>query len=457
MRETLHPGGQVHERFEVDEDGQRDGSYTRYRADGSVEATAAYRAGKLHGVYEEFTPEGARTIEAKYTKGERNGYWREWVGDVKTLDASYRRGVLQGRWIEVSPDGVFVTKAKYSRGVLDGAFEESRPEEEWTRAGKYSKGKIHGKVTISVGRKTVSRRKWDQGHMVELDGFVPYPVRLDALSKELQRAGAPAAHDPSDPKGEQREGALARLKAYRALCGVPWEHLKLDPELNDLCDAASEVCRANGELSHDPKRPAAMPEARFRQGKKGAGNSNLAGGGTLIGSVDSYMDDSDPSNIDRVGHRRWCLNLKLGVTAFGSDGRYSAMWAVDSSGPATGAPSHIFYPPPGYVPVDMFGPRRAWSLMFTSGAAPALESIVIEIVELDEVHQPFGDPLELDWTSISTTGVGGGPCFVFRPKGLAVEPGVRYRLRLSENGGKSWDHEHLVEFVPSVDGTERDR
>jgi hypothetical protein len=51
-----------------------------------------------------------------------------------------------------------------------------------------------------------------------------------------------------------------------------------------------------------------MDDKRYQQGVEGAGHSNLAVSGAVVDSVDNYMDDSDPGNVGRLGHRRWCLN-----------------------------------------------------------------------------------------------------------------------------------------------------
>lgn len=50
--------------------------------------------------------------------------------------------------------------------------------------------------------------------------------------------------------------------------------------------------------------------------------------------VDSWMEDGDDYNIDRVGHRRWLINPKMKYTGFGAvsgnRGTYSAVYAFDT-------------------------------------------------------------------------------------------------------------------------------
>jgi len=445
--EHLWPDGSVRERYEVNEAGEKDGKYVRFHEEGEPAVEAVYRDGKLQGKYAERDEDGELVLEAVYDRGERSGYWRTYEDGVRTLSATYRKGVLDGRWESEEPDRSHKVRANYWRGVLDGRYTESRPAERWERSATYKKGSLHGAAKIKVGNKVVSKRKWDMGFLEELDGRTPFPRRLDALQAELAEARVVADGDPDDPISGDRQFALMRLKTYRALCGLPWRGITLVEKWNDLCDAAGEVCEANGELDHTPEQPAGFDDERFRQGYEGASHSNLANGG-LARSVDMYMDDSDPSNIDRVGHRRWCLNPSMGRTGFGASGSWAAMWSMDGSGPAVKGLEAVLYPPPGYLPLDLFGPRHAWSIQLVKGKAPkGKDDIEVEVVRLDEYFQPRGEPLELDWKDINHGGYGGGPCLIFRPVDLQYRPGLRYGVRVSFDGGKTRAFDYLVEFV----------
>ena len=445
--ETRWPDGGLRERYEVDEAGLRDGAFVSYHKGGGAAVTARYRAGKLQGRYAELDEDGELVLEGMYDRGELSGYWRTYEEGVRTLSATYRKGVLDGRWEREELDRSHKIKASYRRGVLDGRYIETRPEGRWERSATYKKGELDGAAKIKVGNKVVSRRKWDRGFLVQLDGRAPYPRRVEALTEELLAARVVASLDPEDPLSADRQYALMRLKTYRALCGLPWKGITLEAKWNDLCDAASEVCRANGELDHTPEQPDGFDEDRFRQGYEGASHSNLANGG-LARSVDMYMDDSDASNIDRVGHRRWCLNPAMGKTGFGASGSWAAMWSMDGSGPGMKELDAVLYPPAGYVPLDLFGARHAWSIQLLRGKVPASkEDIEVEVVRLDEYYQARGEPLELDWRDINRGGYGGGPCVIFRPVGLQCRPGLRYGVRVSLDGGKTEAFDYLVEFV----------
>lgn len=451
VRETRFESGALETRYSVDDEECRDGDFVEYFEDGTVRIEAKYAKGELHGAFTEFDTDGNPILEVRYRKGKRHGYYRTIEDGTTTLEATYKKGVLHGRHEVAEPDGSLLRVAYYKAGVLEGRLREKRPNESWEHAATYEKGVLHGPAKITVGRKTVSRRTWDEGRLVELDGRVPFPRMLEEVRADIAAASRPLSAevndlDAADPTAEDRLYALQRLRTYRALCGLHWDHIVLKGEWNELCDAASEVSEANGELTHWPEKPEGFDDERFRQGYLGAGKCNLAGDG-LRRSVEEYMDDSDPTNIDRVGHRRWCLNPTMGKTGFGVSGVWSAMWATDNSGPSNN-PESVMYPPAGHVPVDLFGPRYAWSIQVYRGKIPSRdEDLKVEIVRLDEWFQARGEPLELDYVHVDDCLFGYAQCLIFRPVGLRVEPGAVYRARVSVDAGKSFAYDYIVAFV----------
>lgn len=410
-RTTTWPDGSVHERFTVDAQGRKQGNAESFREDGTRIERATYRDDLLDGRRETFHPNGKRAELSS---------WR--------------------------------------KGVLDGPFDEHDESGQWKRAGAYRAGRLHGELRITSGRKTLTRQKWLDGELVELDGITPFPVRQDVLRATLAAILAPPAGTTEAPAGDplapEREKALRRLQAYRCLCRVPHEGMTLVPEWNELCDAAAEVCSRNGELSHEPPKPSGMDEARYQQGYLGASRSNLSGG-SMVHSVDNYMDDSDRSNIDRIGHRRWCLNPGMRKTAFGWHDNYTAMWSMDSSGSLPRGIDAVLYPPAGWVPSDFFEPHIAWSIAPLRGGTPKKDELRVTIRRLDEHWLPIGDPLALDWLDVAADGYGTGACIVFRPVGLDVTPGAKWLCEVSVDGGKTLAWRYVVAFCEPVGARER--
>lgn len=400
--ETLHPNGAVHERYSVDATGRKNGPYEEYRLDGTLLRRCAFSGDVLQGRSEEFDLDG-KTVLAS--------------GD-------YRQGERQGTWVTFSLATSRRKKVEYKAGVIEGA------------------------VTVYSGDKVLSRQRWKDGQLEKLDDVVPFPIPAAKLLEKLAKIQAPPAEPfdtAKDPLAPMRHQGLRRLQAYRALCGLGYEGMTLVPEWNDLCQAASEVCKANGAISHTPPKPAGIDDARYRQAQLGASRSNLSLGSDIPGSVDGYMDDSDPSNIDRLGHRRWCLNPSMGKTGFGYVDGFSAMWSMDESGKGAKNLDAVLYPPAGWCPVDMFGAGHAFSIQFLKSGAPKLADVRVSIRPLDE-DWIAGDPLTLDHLKVADGGYGSGACLAFRPKGLVVSVGKRYLVEVSTDAGRSFAFRHVVAF-----------
>ena len=76
----------------------------------------------------------------------------------------------------------------------------------------------------------------------------------------------------------------------------------------------------------------------------------LAQGRIACQSVRADMDDSDARNIDKVGHRAWCMNPHMTQTGFGTVDRFSAMWSIDRKRKDTPDYDLVACPPPGRSP-----------------------------------------------------------------------------------------------------------
>lgn len=412
-------------------------------------------AGRPHGSREEFAANGTRTLLVVFRHGLRDGPYREWTESGQRLrDHSYRADVLHGRCEDFHDNGRSAAVGDYRDGLRHGKWVEQDDTGSRRKTADYKAGVLHGAVRIQVGSKTITRQQWQDGELTQLDDLRPFPQRrADLLAALRQVHDAPLPElDPADPIAAERWRALRRLQTYRALCGLPFQDMTLVPDWNLRCDAASEACRLLGGLSHTPSQPPGMDDARYRLAREGAGRSNLAVGSTLAHSVDQYMDDSDPSNIARIGHRRWCLNPAMRKTGFGSDGSYHAMWSMDGSGGGARGLDAVCYPPRGHVPADLFSARRAFSIALLKGGAPRADELRIAVQPLDDEYLPAGEPLPLDHQAVIDGGYGTGACIVFRAVGIRVQPGARYLVEVSADGSRAPLHRYVVEFCGPVSG-----
>ncbi|MBK9385137.1 MAG: hypothetical protein IPN34_10020 [Planctomycetes bacterium] len=398
------PDGTVRERYQLDAEARRTGASFEYHENGQLARKAHWKADVLHGAVLEHDAKGQTLLSCAYKDGELHGDYSSW-----------------------DPDSDEREKAHYTSGKLDG------------------------KRTIRRGKEELSRQRWELGVLLDLDGIAPFPRTPEQIAQGLAAIAAlpvPPAEPADDALWPERIAALRRLQQYRFLCFVPHEEMALVPEWNRACDKGSELCKAIGHLDHTPPNPG-WPEEEYRLGYEGTSHANLSVGSSLVGSVDAYMDDSDPSNIDRVGHRRWCLNPRMLKTGFGLAAPFSAMWSMDSSRGGAKVEA-VCYPPAGYVPRSMFHARHAWSCAPPPGLFGRMtkRNIEVAIYPLDERYVRSPDPLPLDYFGVAGGGFGTGDCLIFRPASLGTAPGNRYWVELREKDeARPKALRYVVEFV----------
>jgi hypothetical protein len=170
------------------------------------------------------------------------------------------------------------------------------------------------------------------------------------------------------------------------------------------------------------------------------------------------MNDSDPSNIDRVGHRRWCLSPRMGKVGFGKSGRFSAMWVFDRSRRGGADQDVIAYPPRGYIPTRFFGSRYAWSVSLNTQRLERPDAAAIKVkiwpvpggANFDLAKTRQAEPLTLDYFNVDNSSRGAGPSIIFRPENLTARPGDRYWVEIEgikASGGKAYPLRYLVGFI----------
>jgi len=401
MQVERYPNGQVKAEYTTNDQGQKIGPYVEYYESGVVKIKATYRNDLLNGSFSSYRP------------------------DKKlALRSTYRDGKLHGDYVEYGESGKIVRKAEYVDGQL------------------------HGPDRRMDGSKLLSEVLWERGEQV-VEGTTPTRIK-----RGLEAIGRATVNGPGT---DLMKDSLRRLMCYRFLCGVPYEGMELNQQMNLEAECAAKVCEGLGHLTHNPESNPGLPEEVFELGKKGAARSNLHSGGNLLRAIDGWMDDSDQSNIDRIGHRRWFLNPPMQIIGLGDSGKYAAAWVFDKSRPVKDWLA-VAYPPRGYIPTEYFGPRYAWSISFNQRhwvvpqTADALR-ISIYPVETDpakELAAEAPEPLKLDYVTVAKSGFGAGPCLIFRPEKLEVKPGRRYRVAIegiTTRRGQPATISYLVEFM----------
>jgi len=391
-KEETYPGGKPKAKYAVDDEGRKDGDYIEYFEDGKVKVKAHYSAGELDGPYASFHDNAKANVSA-----------------------TYKSGKLQGEYKESAADGKLVLKATYRDGQLSG----------WRTA--YEKGKASSTTFYK-------------------DGECLMPRSLEETKKTLDSILRAPAAKGSDA---QAQAGLRQLKAYRFLCGLPYENLELDDDLNKYAQAAAQLCDKIGRLDHKPANPG-LPKEEYDFGLKGTSSSNLAMGlKTLVDSVDMWMDDSDPKNIERLGHRRYCLNPAMQKTGLGKAGKFSAMYVMGP--PADNVPDYDFicYPPRGYMPTRFFKPKSAWNISLNPKKYKAPEdSVKVKVYYLDKAYNKTGKPLELTNLHVDRNPRGSSPhSIIFLPKDLSASRVWVEVEDLKDSEGKPVTLHFLTEFV----------
>ena len=149
-----------------------------------------------------------------------------------------------------------------------------------------------------------------------------FTKREDASSYDLDDMGTLTE--------DNQKRALARLNLMRYLAGV--DPVTLDSDYEEKAQASAYVNYLNNEMSHFPKQPSGASDDLYNLAKDGSSNANISynifasekemNESNLSEDVDSWLSDTDSVNISEVGHRRWCLNPKMGKTGFGRAGGY---------------------------------------------------------------------------------------------------------------------------------------
>ena len=293
--------------------------------------------------------------------------------------------------------------------------------------------------------------------------LTPEEIRrlLEAASKTMPPedeifAVQPSVTAPYAP-GEVSEALLQRtvdrLNALRAIAGVP--AVTLDADLCKSAQYGAVLLAASGVFGHYPPQPEDMDDEFYALGSAATASSNLSGGSRLLSTPDGFMDDSDPGNISRLGHRRWQLNPAMGKIGFGyakggSYGAYTAEKVFDRSGKG-GDYEYIAWPASGAFPAELFPGSVAWSVTVDPDkyAEPAIDGLTVTLTrESDGKTWTFSSGTSDGYYNVDTGGYGVPNCVIFRPDGIEAYQG-RYTVAidgLADRLGNPVDFAYEVDF-----------
>ncbi len=426
----LPDGGK--EQYEVDDQGRKHGPYTRWHPQGQIAVQASYDQDRLDGLVRTWDVTGAPRSAITYKRGVLHGAHKTYDDRGQLVrHKGYRDGQLHGAWKSYYPNRRLELTTSYRAGKQHGAYHLRANDGSTRIKTTYKDGLRHGTLRAFEGKKTLTKQTWRQGVPVNVDGINPYPREQAPLVAELKRLLIGDGGISAKPLEADRELALRYLKAYRCISGVPYDDIAIDPRYQAHAQAAAEVCRDLGHITHFPANPG-WDAARFDFAATGTKSSNLAQGCIACESIRAYMDDSDERNIAKVGHRAWCMNPAMTETGFGTVDRFSAMWSI--SGGRKSVPDYEFVacPPAGHAPGPWFGTHWAWSVSLHPKRfdAPRTGAVKVVVQPVDETFLPQGAALELNHLSVLQKSAGIPYMIVFRPVGVSLAAGSRYRVTI---------------------------
>lgn len=262
---------------------------------------------------------------------------------------------------------------------------------------------------------------------------------VDLVSETTFRQYATGDPDPYAPgliSNESLESAVNMLNQIRYIVGINADVVNDSTYERQTAAAAfiNVLLIALGEedyLTHYPDRPSVLEDSSydslFNDAYAGASHSNLHAiwEGNSATSILSYMNDSDVSNISRVGHRRWIMNPPMKKTGFGvADLDYEwqifAMYAADKSG--SGRQTPVAWPAQ-QTPISYFDYDRdiqpAWSVSF--GYVLSDSVIKVSLTRTKDGKVWNFSPTQSDGDFfVNDDGYGLRGCVIFRPENIGT-------------------------------------
>ena len=223
---------------------------------------------------------------------------------------------------------------------------------------------------------------------------------------------------------EYLKDGLNAVNMVRYIAGFP-EDIELSDEYNMYTQHASVLLASINTLNHHPDKPDDMDNDFYNLAYKGTSKGNLAMGyRTIAKSIMGYMEDSDSSNIDRVGHRRWILNPSAKYTGLGATGYFYSYYAFDRSREDTIDYDYVAWPAADNHPNEYFETYHAWSVSLNNYKyqRPNISTVKVTLNRLsDNKTWVFNQNTSDGYFNVDTGGDGIPNAIIFRPDNLGSE------------------------------------
>jgi antitoxin component YwqK of YwqJK toxin-antitoxin module len=144
------------------------GIHREYNADGTIKNARIYNDngvlvsegivdsdGNRNGPWKDFSADGVLVAEGSYYDNRRSGEWKFYNADGKLEQAgSYYNGRIDGTWRWYYPGGELLREEDYFQGKRDGNYTEYSRAGEIIAQGAYAEGERNGEWKITTGDNT---------------------------------------------------------------------------------------------------------------------------------------------------------------------------------------------------------------------------------------------------------------------------------------------------------------
>jgi hypothetical protein len=377
------------------------------RADGVVVETELDAKGVRHGKYIETNADGKVLLRGKYKDGERDGTWTHYLPNGHTIESEeFRRDKRNGKRICNYDNGNPLSIITYAEGEIAAPFPVFDTHKQPLRMLRYPRRPSQVSAIL--------KKWWPDKPIAPV--FAQPPVTKPPYA-------------PGRMEALPLKQTLQMVQAYRALSGAAADDLVFDDGFNRDAQHGAVLLFRLGQLTHDPTRPNDMDQAFFDIGYQGCHTSNICSGQAVLDQcIQCWMDDSDPGNINQLGHRRWILSPPLQRLGFGYAEGYALLHVVGGAGGRMQPWDLIAFPGEGAYPANFLKPHLAWSVLLSPEVYHKQNGtkVGVAIFPLDDRFQA-GEPLPCNIINVDEKD--GELFIIFKPDEKAYAPGI-YWVRL---------------------------
>lgn len=301
----------------------------------------------------------------------------------------------------------------------------------WTSAGEVSAAERSLNVETHTKEEIIAYVQSHTGAMEDTITYSQEPVTTAPYSAGIL-------------SGATQQYALAALNEVRYIAGI-YHEVTADDTYVAQAQTGALINYVNQKMSHTPTQPEGMSDEMYQLGYLGTSRGNIvwSSGMLTLGRsvIHSWMADEDSSNMERVGHRRWCLNPAMGKTGFGAvtgnRGTHGVMYAFDESHTVSVEPTVAW--PAQNMPAEYFNYDYPWSI---SSQTAFSDDVAVKVTRKSDSREwNFSSASADGYFNYNKGGYGQYYCLIFRPSGISgYFSGDEYQVQVSENSAVTLEY-----------------